>query len=77
MAPIVYVEGASDNLFAFTRQKEDNTVFCVFNFSAEPATLTITEREAGDYTCACGEKMSFAAGDTMELGAWDFKLLAR
>ena len=77
VAPIVYVEGASDNLFAFTRQKEDNTVFCVFNFSAEPATLTITEREAGDYTCACGEKMSFAAGDTMELGAWDFKLLAR
>ena len=27
--------------------------------------------------CACGKEMSFAAGDQIELGAWDFKLLAR
>jgi glycosidase len=75
VAPMLFVEGASENVLAFTREKEGNKVFCIFNFSAEPATLTITEAEAGDYMCLCGEAKTFAAGDVVELKPWGFMLL--
>ena len=62
---------------AFTRQNEGNTVLCLCNFSAEPTTVTLTEAEAGDYKCACGEERSFKAGDVVELAAWGFMLLSK
>ena len=77
VAPMVFVEGASENVLAFTRANEENTVFCIFNFSAEPASLTITEAEAGDYACICGQTKSFKAGDVVELAAWGFMLLSK
>jgi glycosidase len=77
VAPIVYVENAPETVLAFTREKGDNKVLCIFNFSAEPAALTITEAAAGDYNCVCGETKSFKAGDVVELGAWDFILLSK
>ena len=77
VAPIVYVEGAPETVLAFTREKGDNKVLCIFNFSAEPATLNVTAAAAGDYTCACGEAKSFAAGDVVELEPWGFMLLAK
>ena len=77
VAPMVFVEGAPENVLAFTREKEGNKVFCIFNFSAEPTTLTITEAEAGDYACICGETKSFKAGDVVELAAWGFMLLSK
>ena len=77
VAPIVYVENAPETVLAFTREKGDNKVLCIFNFSAEPAALTITETAAGDYNCVCGETKSFKAGDVVELGAWDFILLSK
>ena len=77
VAPVKFVEGVGENVLAFTRTKEDNTVLCLFNFSAEPTTVTLTEAEAGDYECACGEKRSFKTGDVVELAAWGFMLLAK
>ena len=75
VAPMVFVEGASESVLAFTRANEENTVFCIFNFSAEPASLTITEAEAGDYACICGQTKSFKAGDVVELEPWGYMLL--
>jgi 1,4-alpha-glucan branching enzyme len=77
VAPIVFAEGASENVLAFTREKEGNKVFCLFNFSAEPATFTVAEAEVGDYNCACGQTKSFKAGDVVELPAWGFMLLSK
>ena len=77
VAPIVYLEGADENVLAFTREKEDNKVLCLFNFSAEPVKVTITEAAAGDYMCACGKAMNFKAGDEVELDAWGFMLLSK
>jgi glycosidase len=77
VAPALFVEGVGENVLAFTRQKEDNTVLCLFNFSVEPTTITLTEAEAGDYKCACGKDMSLKAGDTIELAAWGYMLLAK
>ena len=77
VAPIVYVENAPESVLAFTRENETNKVLCIFNFSAEPQTLTLTENAAGNYNCLCGEERSYAAGDVVELEPWAFMLLAR
>ena len=72
---MVFVEGAPESVLAFTRANEENRVFCIFNFSVEPASLTITEAEAGDYACICGQTKSFKAGDVVELEPWGYMLL--
>ena len=77
VAPAIFVEGAPETVLAFTREKEGNKVLVMFNFSVEPATITLTEAEAGDYMCICGEAKSFKAGDTVELGAWGYMLLSK
>ena len=77
VAPVKFVEGAPENVLAFTREKDGNKVLCLFNFSAEPTTVTITEAAAGDYLCICDEAKSFKAGDVVELDAWGFMLLAK
>ncbi len=77
VAPVQFVEGVGENVLAFTRQKEENTVLCLFNFSAEPTTFTFTEAEAGEWMCACGEPRIFSAGDQIDLAAWGYMLLAK
>ena len=77
VAPIVYVEGVGENVLAFTREKEGNKVLCIFNFSAEPTTVTIDSSIAGKYTRACGKTVTFADNETLELGAWQYMLLAQ
>ena len=39
--------------------------------------LTLTEAEAGEYNCLCGQTKTFAAGDVVELGAWGYMLLSK
>ena len=70
VAPMVYMEGAPESVLAFTREKDGNKVVALFNFSAEPVTVTLTEAVAGDYTCPCGKEVKLVAGEQMELGAW-------
>ena len=77
VAPVVYVEDAPEAVLAFTRENEDNKVLCIFNFSAEPQTLTLSENAAGDYNCLCGEERSYKAGDVVELEPWAYMLLAK
>ena len=77
VAPVVYLEGAPESVLAFTRENEENKVFCLFNFSAEPQVVTFSEAVAGDYDCICGEKKSIVAGEQMELAPWQYMLLAK
>ena len=77
VAPVVFVEDAPEAVLAFTRENEENKVLCIFNFSAEPQTLTLTENAAGAYNCLCGEERSYNAGDVVELEPWAYMLLAR
>ena len=77
VAPMNYIEGAPENVLAFTRENEENKVVCLFNFSAEPQSVTITDAAAGDYTCACGKAISYAAGEVVELEPWQFVLLSK
>ena len=77
VAPVVYLEGVAENVLAFTREKEGNKVFCLFNFSAEPTTVTFDESVTGEYNCVCGQKFNVVAGEQLELGAWEYKLLSK
>lgn len=77
VAPINIIEEAPEAVLAFTRQNEENFVFCVFNFSAEPQTFVVSEAVAGDYRCTCGKDITLAAGEAMELAPWQFYLLAK
>ena len=77
VAPMVIVEDTADEVLAFTRQNEENSVFCLFNFSAEPQTFTVTEAVAGDYLCVCGDAKSLVAGEVVELAPWQFFLLSK
>ena len=78
VAPIVYVEGAPETVLAFTREKGDNKVLCVFNFSAEATKLTITGEAADEYYCTCCDATkNFKAGDVVELEPWGFMLLSK
>ena len=52
-------------------------MLCIFNFSAEPQTITVTEAMAGDYKRACGREMTFVAGEEFTLGAWEYRLLSK
>ena len=77
VAPLVIMEGTPEEIFAFTRAKDETKVFCVFNFSAEAKKFTVTIDAAGDYTCACGEAKTLQAGEVVELPAWGFMLLGK
>ena len=75
VAPVVFVEEAPEAVLAFTRENEENKVLCIFNFSAEAQTLTLSENAAGNYNCLCGEEREYNAGDVVELEPWAFMLL--
>ena len=77
VAPVVFVEEAPEAVLAFTRENEENKVLCIFNFSAEPQTLTLSENAAGNYNCLCGETREYNAGDVVELEPWAFMLLSK
>ena len=77
VAPVVYVEDAPEAVLAFTRENEENKVLCIFNFSAEPQTITLSENAAGKYNCLCGEQREYAAGDVVELEPWAYMLLSK
>ena len=77
VAPVVFVEEAPEAVLAFTRENEENKVLCIFNFSAEAQTLTLSENAAGKYNCLCGETREYNAGDVVELEPWAFMLLSK
>ena len=77
VAPMVYVEGTPDVVLAFTREKADNKVLCMFNFSAEPQKVTMTAAAAGDYTTMCGKTKNIKEGDVVEIEPWGFRLLSK
>ena len=77
VAPVVFVEEAPEAVLAFTRENEENKVLCIFNFSAEAQTLTLSENAAGNYNCLCGETREYNAGDVVELEPWAFMLLSK
>ncbi|MHA6334146.1 alpha-amylase family glycosyl hydrolase [Qipengyuania sp. CAU 1752] len=69
---------APEQLFGWVRQQGGNTVVGLFNMSAKPVTATLSDGiAAGRYTAFREDApVTLAAGDTVELPAWGFRLLS-
>lgn len=65
-------------MFAWVREKDGNRVLGLFNLSARPVSARLADgHAAGSYReFRSGAEASFAAGDTVTLPAWGFRLFA-
>ena len=74
---VVKVRTADDSrIYAFTREKEGNLVFCVFNLSPGPNELKLTELEAtGEYSDALtGEQVTLGEKSILTLKPWEYRV---
>ncbi|MGB3166048.1 MAG: alpha-amylase family glycosyl hydrolase [Alteraurantiacibacter sp.] len=68
---------APEQMFAFVRQQDGNKVVGLFNMSDKPVEATLADGlAAGNYTEFRGDAVTLAAGDTVALPAWGFRLLS-
>ena len=72
------VNDKPQQLFAWVRQQNGNKVLGLFNLSAEPVTARLADGlAAGTYAdFSSGQRVTMAAGDTITLPAWGWRLLA-
>jgi len=65
-------------LFGFVRQQDGNKVLALFNLSGEPVEATLADGlAAGTYSeFQTGNAVTLAAGDTVSLPTWGFRLLS-
>ena len=70
--------GAQDRLLTFMRGEGPQQVFAAFNFSGEPVKTTLGRAPYADRyrDFAGGATVELAAGDTIELPAWGWRVLA-
>jgi len=69
--------GQDKQVFAFSRNKGNNSVVAIFNFSEKPVSI-ILEGAKGEYKDAfSGEKFTASAKQSMELPAWGYKVLSK
>ena len=67
---------ADDQIFAFYRQKGDNTVITLLNLSAEPVTFDVPlEVSAGDYTELFSEEQTrLATQESWSFNPWEYRV---
>ncbi|CAN5304686.1 alpha-amylase family glycosyl hydrolase [soil metagenome] len=72
------VNSAPTRVLSFFREKDGNQVFAVLNLSGEPQTVTFEgTHHLGDYVDLDGAAATFAAGSTIELPAWGWRVYVR
>ena len=77
IAPMIYMEGAPEDVMAFTREKDGRAVFCLFNLSAEPQTVVVTDSVAGGYKTLAGGEYALTADSSILLAPWQWMILTR
>ena len=76
-APMIEVpNSASDDVLAFVRGEGAERVFAIFNLSPRTQDVSFElARHHGSFRDAMtGDTVSFANGDTVSLGAWDYRI---
>lgn len=66
---------AHDAVYAFHREKEEDTFTGIFNLSGAPQTTTLTMTVEGK-DAMTGQSKHFAEGQTIELKPWEYLLLS-
>lgn len=73
---MAYMAGAVADVLAFTREKEGNRVFSLFNLSAVPQPVIPTAAVGGAWTDALtGERVEIVPGEEFTLAAWEYRIL--
>jgi hypothetical protein len=52
-------------------------VFCLFNLSAEPQTVVVTDAVAGGYKTLAGGQYTLTADSSILLAPWQWMILTR
>jgi len=66
-------------VLSFVRQNEHDKVFAVFNFSAQPQTVTLFETlyHGAYHDYFTGEAVEFTGAAQVELKPWDYRVYVR
>ncbi len=77
-APMTRIANDNPAIFSCARVLEDNVVLGIFNFSAEPQTVTLqTAGLEGDYTCICGMPVMVGTEDQITLRPFEWLIYAK
>ena len=77
-APMTRIANDNPAIFSCARVLEDNVVLGIFNFSAEPQTVTLqTAGLEGDYTCICGMPVLVGTEDQITLRPFEWLIYAK
>ena len=77
-APMTRIANDNPAIFSCARALEDNVVLGIFNFSAEPQTVTLqTAGLEGDYTCICGMPVMVGTEDQITLRPFEWLIYAK
>ncbi len=68
-----------EKVFAFVREKETNTVVCIFNMQANDAEITLNTKDvSGNYTdYFTGKKQELGDKYELSMKGWSYKVLVR
>ncbi|MDP3431360.1 MAG: alpha-amylase family glycosyl hydrolase [Bacteroidota bacterium] len=67
-----------DIILAFTREKDNNQVLAIFNFSAQPVDAIIQLDQTGDYKeYFSGETKNLKKGTSVKLDKWGYQVFVR
>jgi glycosidase len=65
-------------VLAFTRDKDKNQVFAIFNFSAQPVGIIIQLEQSGEFQdYFSGETKTLEKGTTIKLDKWGYQVFVR
>ncbi|MFA5327387.1 MAG: alpha-amylase family glycosyl hydrolase [Prolixibacteraceae bacterium] len=78
-APMVFAETSdSINVLAFSRQKDNDLILSVFNFSGEPVSATVQIAQPGNYQdYFSGENITLEKDAVMNMDKWGFKIFIK
>jgi 1,4-alpha-glucan branching enzyme len=67
-----------EKVFAFTREKENNSILAIFNLSANPVEANLQLPQAGEFQeYFSGETKIFAKGTTIKLDKWGYQVFIK
>ncbi len=76
---IIVPSSSKDAVFSFIREKDNDKVFVIFNFSAKPADVNLNSSLIkGNYTdLFSGKKISFSDSGNFNLKPWDYRFYVK
>jgi hypothetical protein len=72
---IVLQNSAPETVLCILRQKDENKVLSMFNFSAKEQNFKVSEEISGTFTNYLGEQITVAKNATYKLKPWSYSVM--